>query len=229
MDTGRFQWTPGTVGAGWRCTGARTHDSEGIVPWIRPWGLSGPWGMTLWTQGTNWPTLGTPGNAAVRAAFGCRRRDRQKHCGGCMAQNGENITWFHCLFGSSQLRRLEPKRPRNTMKTGALPRATLRLWRRLPWATMTAPLQGACRFAAWDAGRARTLAGIWRRRGLKARTTAGRRARAWTLVALPLNSQSLTDYTEKVCGVGDILAVCFSQIILHGSHGDAGNGLRLYI
>ena len=57
--------------------------------------------------------------------------------------DGVKVTRFHCLFGPSQLRRLGPKRPRNTSDNGALPRAALRLWRRLPWATMTAPLQGA--------------------------------------------------------------------------------------
>ena len=31
---------------------------------------------------------------------------------------------FHCPFGPSQLRRLGPKRPRNTSKNGALPRAS---------------------------------------------------------------------------------------------------------
>ena len=53
---------------------------------------------------------------------------------GAKVQGGEAVTWFLGLFGPSQLRRLGPKRPRNTNNNGALPRATLRLRRRLPWA-----------------------------------------------------------------------------------------------
>jgi len=50
------------------------------------------------------------------------------------------------------------------------------------------PLRGlGCRAREW------TLAGLWRRRGLKARTTAGKRARIGPPVALPLNYQWLTD------------------------------------
>jgi len=55
---------------------------------------------------------------------------------GAKVRDGEAVTWFHCLFGPSQLRRLGPKRPRNTNHNGALPRATLRLRRRLPWAIL---------------------------------------------------------------------------------------------
>jgi len=46
------------------------------------------------------------------------------------------------------------------------------------------PLRGlGCRAREW------ALAGLWRRRGLKARTTAGRRARLGPPFALPLNYQ----------------------------------------
>ena len=53
----------------WRgALGRGPTDSRGMIPWIGPWGLSGPRGMTHWTQGTDWPTSWTPGSAAVPAA-----------------------------------------------------------------------------------------------------------------------------------------------------------------
>ena len=61
---------------------------------------------------------------------------------------------FHCLFGPSQLRRLGPKRPRNTSAIGAVPRAALRLRRACPGLVCFAlsallPLRGQGNWHVW--------------------------------------------------------------------------------
>ena len=107
--------------------------------------------------------------------------------------NPRQASEFHCPFGPSQLRRLGPKGPRNTSVEGALPRAARAFGAACPGLVCFAlsallPLRGlGSRAREW------ALAGLWRRRGLKARTTAGRRARLGPPVALPLNYQWLTD------------------------------------
>ena len=54
---------------------------------------------------------------------------------------------FHCPFGPSQLRRLGPKRPRNTSAIGAVPRAA-RAFSALALGWYVSRFQRFCRFAA---------------------------------------------------------------------------------
>ena len=83
-----------------------------------------------WTVGTFW-TLGNDSRRIGLIGDWLDSWERRRP-GGTPRQASE----FHCLFGPSQLRRLGPKRPRNTSVVAVVPRAALRLRRRLPWAGM---------------------------------------------------------------------------------------------
>ena len=66
---------------------------------------------------------GTAPPSPQPAAETCRKSDQcDLYCGGT-GQNAAVVNEFHCPFGFSQLRRLKPKRLRNTDQYGALPRA----------------------------------------------------------------------------------------------------------
>ena len=53
-----------------------------MVPWIGPWGLFGPWGLTFWTSGTDWGLVGLLGGPPGRrhlCSAGARTHGLMRH------------------------------------------------------------------------------------------------------------------------------------------------------